>query len=231
MVHPFSHYQQSADLIRSRMGGFTPDIALVLGSGLGFLGDMVEQPVAIPYEEVSYPVRVLKLIGCETLILTNAAGCVNTAWAPGDIMVISDQIKIFMESPLRGENLAEFGPRFPDMSKMYSPALRALAHESARELGLELREGVYCYFPGPQFETPAEVRLARTLGGDAVGMSTAPEAIVAVHAGMEVLGFSLMTNMGAGILDQPLSGEEVNATAEACREQFSHLVLRCLEKL
>ena len=108
---------------------------------------------------------------------------------------------------------------------------RALAHESARELGLELREGVYCYFPGPQFETPAEVRLARTLGGDAVGMSTAPEAIVAVHAGMEVLGFSLMTNMGAGILDQPLSGEEVNATAEACREQFSHLVLRCLEKL
>ncbi len=174
---------------------------------------------------------MLKLIGCETLILTNAAGCVNTAWAPGDIMVISDQIKIFMESPLRGENLAEFGPRFPDMSKMYSPALRALAHESARELGLELREGVYCYFPGPQFETPAEVRLARTLGGDAVGMSTAPEAIVAVHAGMEVLGFSLMTNMGAGILDQPLSGEEVNATAEACREQFSHLVLRCLEKL
>ena len=274
MVHPFSHYQQSADLIRSRMGDFTPDIALVLGSGLGFLGDMVEQPVAIPYgdiphfprstapghagrlvlgtlagkrvavmqgrmhhyegwsyEEVSYPVRVLKLIGCETLILTNAAGCVNTAWAPGDIMVISDQIKIFMESPLRGENLAEFGPRFPDMSKMYSPALRALAHESARELGLELREGVYCSFPGPQFETPAEVRLARTLGGDAVGMSTAPEAIVAVHAGMEVLGFSLMTNMGAGILDQPLSGEEVNATAEACREQFSHLVLRCLEKL
>ena len=101
----------------------------------------------------------------------------------------------------------------------------------ARELGLTLREGVYCYFPGPQFETPAEVRLARTLGGDAVGMSTAPEAIVAVHAGMEVLGFSLMTNMGAGILDQPLSGEEVNATAEACREQFSHLVLRCLEKL
>ena len=274
MVHPFSHYQQSADLIRSRMGDFTPDIALVLGSGLGFLGDMVEQPVAIPYgdiphfphstapghagrlvlgtlagkrvavmqgrmhhyegwsyEEVSYPVRVLKLIGCETLILTNAAGCVNTAWAPGDIMVISDQIKIFMESPLRGENLAEFGPRFPDMSKMYSPALRTLAHESARELGLELREGVYCYFPGPQFETPAEVRLARTLGGDAVGMSTAPEAIVAVHAGMEVLGFSLMTNMGAGILDQPLSGEEVNATAEACREQFSHLVLRCMEKL
>ena len=171
MVHPFSHYQQSADLIRSRMGDFTPDIALVLGSGLGFLGDMVEQPVAIPYgdiphfprstapghagrlvlgtlagkrvavmqgrmhhyegwsyEEVSYPVRVLKLIGCETLILTNAAGCVNTAWAPGDIMVISDQIKIFMESPLRGENLAEFGPRFPDMSKMYSPALRDLAH-------------------------------------------------------------------------------------------------------
>ncbi len=160
MVHPFSHYQQSADLIRSRMGDFTPDIALVLGSGLGFLGDMVEQPVAIPYgdiphfprstapghagrlvlgtlagkrvavmqgrmhhyegwsyEEVSYPVRVLKLIGCETLILTNAAGCVNTAWAPGDIMVISDQIKIFMESPLRGENLAEFGPRFPDMSR------------------------------------------------------------------------------------------------------------------
>ena len=274
MVHPFSHYQQSADLIRSRMGDFTPDIALVLGSGLGFLGDMVEQPVAIPYgdiphfprstapghagrlvlgtlagkrvaimqgrmhhyegwsyEEVSYPVRVLKLIGCETLILTNAAGCVNTAWAPGDIMVISDQIKIFMESPLRGENLAEFGPRFPDMSKMYSPALRALAHESARELGMELREGVYCYFPGPQFETPAEVRAARLLGADAVGMSTVPEAIAAAHCGMKVLGFTLCTNMAAGVLEQPLSGEEVIAAGAAAAPKFSALVRSCLEKV
>ena len=274
MVHPFSHYQQSADLIRSRMGGFTPDIALVLGSGLGFLGDMVEQPVAIPYgdiphfprstapghagrlvlgtlagkrvavmqgrmhhyegwsyEEVSYPVRVLKLIGCETLILTNAAGCVNTAWAPGDIMVISDQIKIFMESPLRGENLPEFGVRFPDASHLYTPRLQELARQTARERHIPLREGVYFYCYGPQYETPAEIRAVRLLGGDAVGMSTAPEVIAAAHCGMEVLGLTLLSNMAAGILDQPLSEQEVLDAAEAAKEKFSGLVRACLRNM
>lgn len=274
MSYPFSQYQESADHITSRLNGFVPDVAMVLGSGLGFLGDLVENPIVIPYgdiphfkvstapghagrlvcgllsgkrvavmqgrmhhyegysfEEVSYAVRVLKLAGCSTLVVTNAAGCVNRDWEVGDIMLIIDHIKFFLESPLRGENLPQFGTRFPDMSHVYTPALQAAARESAGELGLTLREGVYCYFPGPQFETPAEVRAARVLGADAVGMSTGPEAIVAAHAGMEVLGFTLLSNMAAGILDQPLSGEEVNATAEASREKFSQLILKCLEKI
>lgn len=274
MSYPFSQYQESAQYITSRLNGFVPDIAMVLGSGLGFLGDLVENPIVIPYgdiphfkvstapghagrlvcgllagkkvavmqgrmhhyegysfEEVSYAVRVLKLSGCSTLLVTNAAGCVNRDWEAGDIMLITDHIKFFLESPLRGENLPQFGTRFPDMSHVYTPALQAVARESAGELGLTLREGVYCYFPGPQFETPAEVRAARVLGADAVGMSTVPEAIVAAHAGMEVLGFTLLSNMAAGILDKTLSGEEVNATAEASRGKFSRLILKCLEKI
>ena len=274
MSYPFSQYQESADYITSRLSGFVPDIVMVLGSGLGFLGDMVEAPVSIPYgniphfkvstapghagqlvcgtlagkkvavmqgrlhhyegysfEEVSYAVRVLKLVGCSTLLVTNAAGCLNRDWDVGDIMLITDHVKFFLESPLRGENLPQFGTRFPDMSKVYTPALQVIARQSAKELGLTLREGVYCYFPGPQFETPAEVRAARILGGDAVGMSTVPEAIAAAHAGMKVLGFSLLSNMGAGILDQPLSGEEVNEMAESRKEPFARLILACLEKM
>ena len=274
MSYPFSHYEESANYITSRLRGFVPEIAMVLGSGLGYLGDTVEDPIAIPYgdiphfqvstapghagrlvcgtlggkkvavmqgrmhhyegysfEDVSYAVRVLKLVGCTTLLVTNAAGCVNRDWAAGDFMLLTDHIKIFLDSPLRGENLPQFGTRFPDMSKVYTPALQDIARESAKELGLTLREGVYCYFPGPQFETPAEVRAARILGADAVGMSTVPEAIVAVHAGMKVLGFSLLSNMGAGILDQPLSGEEVNEMAESRKEPFAKLILTCLEKL
>ena len=274
MSYPFSQYQESADYIISRLSGFVPDIVMVLGSGLGFLGDMVEAPVSIPYgdiphfkvstapghagqlvcgtlagkkvavmpgrlhhyegysfEEVSYAVRVLKLLGCDTLIVTNAAGCLNRDWDVGDIMLITDHVKFFLESPLRGENLPQFGTRFPDMSKVYTPALGEVARKSAKELGLPLREGVYCYFPGPQFETPAEIRAFRMLGADAIGMSTVPEAITARHAGMDILGFTLLSNMAAGILDQPLSGEEVNATAEASKEKFSKLVLACLEKM
>ena len=274
MSDPFSSYQESAAYITSRLRGFVPDVAMVLGSGLGFLGETVENPTVIPYgdiphfkvstapghkgqlvcgtlsgkkvavmqgrmhhyegysfEEVSYAVRVLKLAGCSTLLLTNAAGCVNKEWNVGDIMLITDHMKFYLESPLRGENLPEFGTRFPDMSHIYTPALQSVARQSAGELGLPLREGVYCYFPGPQFETPAEIRAFRVLGADAVGMSTAPEAITAAHAGMNVLGFTLLSNMAAGILDKPLSGEEVNATAEASREKFSRLILKCLEKM
>ena len=274
MDYTFSQYQESANYIASRLGGFVPEVVMVLGSGLGFLGDKVENPTVIPYgdiphfkvstapghkgqlvcgtlagkkvavmqgrmhhyegysyQDVSYAVRVLRLLGCTKLILTNAAGCVRKEWNVGDIMLITDHIKFFMESPLRGENIPEFGTRFPDMSHVYTPRLQDAARESARELGMTLREGVYCYFPGPQFETPAEVRAARVLGGDACGMSTAPEAIAAAHAGMEILGFSMLTNMCAGILDQPLSGEEVNETAEARKGPFSELVLKTLETM
>ena len=147
------------------------------------------------------------------------------------MMLITDQIKIFMESPLRGENLPDFGVRFPDSSHLYTPALQAVARAAARELGVELKEGVYMYFPGPQYETPAEVRFARIAGADAVGMSTAPEVTVAGHCGMQVLGFTLLSNMAAGILDQPLSEEEVLEAAAAARDRFSSLVLKCLEKM
>ena len=271
---PFSHYQESADALRSRIGDFQPQVLMILGSGLGYLGDIVEDPIVVPYgeiphfkvstapghkgqlvfgtlsgkrvavmqgrmhhyegysfEEIGFPVRVLRLLGCPNLVVTNAAGGVNLEFNVGDLMLITDHIKLFLESPLRGPNLPEFGTRFPDVSFLYTPALQDLARQSAAELGVTLREGVYMYFPGPQFETPAEVRLARTLGADAVGMSTVPEAIVAGHCGMEVLGFTLVTNMAAGVLPQPLSGEEVNAAAEAARETFSKLLLKCLTKL
>ena len=146
-------------------------------------------------------------------------------------MLITDHIKLFSESPLRGENIPEFGPRFPDSSSLYTPRLRHLAREVAAEQGLTLREGVYFYCYGPQYETPAEIRAVRVLGGDAVGMSTAPEVIVAGHCGMEVLGFTLLSNMAAGILDQPLSEQEVLDAGEAAKEKFSRLVLGCLAAL
>jgi purine-nucleoside phosphorylase len=274
MDYTFQQYQQSADYIRSRIGDFVPKAAMVLGSGLGYLGDVVESAVVIPYgdiphfkhstapghkgqlvfgrlagqnvavmqgrmhhyegwsyEETAYAVRVLRLLGCDTLIVTNAAGCVRTDWQAGDLMLMTDHIKLFSESPLRGENLPQFGPRFPDSSHLYTPRLQALARKTAQEQGLTLREGVYFYAYGPQYETPAEIRAVRALGGDAVGMSTAPEVIVAGHCGMEVLGFTLLSNMAAGILDQPLTELEVLDAAEQAKEHFSRLVLGCLEKL
>ena len=274
MNYTFAQYQESAEYIRSKIGDFTPKAAMVLGSGLGFMGDVVKDPIVVPYgeiphfkastapghkgqlvfgyledkpvavmqgrmhhyegysyEEVSYAVRVLRLLGADTLIVTNAAGCVRTDWKAGDLMLITDHIKMFSESPLRGENLPEFGVRFPDASSLYTPALRELARQAAAELGIELREGVYFYCYGPQYETPAEVRAARILGGDAVGMSTAPEVIVAGHCGMQVLGFTLCSNMAAGILDQPLSEQEVLDAAAACKDKFSRLVLECLARL
>ena len=174
---------------------------------------------------------MLRLLGAETLVVTNAAGAVNTAFSAGDIMLITDHIKLFGVSPLCGPNLEEFGPRFPDMSHVYTPRLQDAARQAAAELDISLREGVYMYFPGPQYETPAEVRAARLLGADAVGMSTVPEAIVAAHCGMEVLGFTLCTNMAAGVLDQPLSSDEVIAAGQAAGPRFSALVKACLTRL
>lgn len=183
------------------------------------------------YEDVAYGVRVLRLLGCNTLLVTNAAGCVRPDWNAGDIMLISDQIKLSGESPLRGENLPQFGVRFPDASNLYTPRLRELAHQVAAQQGIPLREGVYFYSFGPQYETPAEIRAIRLLGGDAVGMSTAPEVIEAAHCGMEVLGFSLLSNMAAGMLPQPLSEEEVLEAGQAARHRFVPLILGCLAQL
>lgn len=183
------------------------------------------------FADVAYPVRVLRLLGAETLIVTNAAGAVNAAFSVGDIMLITDHIKLFGASPLQGPNLDALGPRFPDMSRLYTPALQDAARQAAAELGITLRQGVYMFFPGPQYETPAEVRAARILGADAVGMSTVPEAVTAGHCGMAVLGFTLCTNMAAGVLERPLDGDEVIAAGQAAGPRFTALVKRCLEKL
>ena len=183
------------------------------------------------FADAAFPVRLARLLGAETLIVTNAAGAVNQKFSAGDIMLIPDHIKLFPDTPLRGPNLEEFGPRFPDMSHVYTPALQNAARSAAWAMGLTLREGVYMYFPGPQYETPAEIRAARLLGADAVGMSTVPEAIAAAHCGMKVLGFTLCTNMAAGVLDQPLSGEEVIAAGEAAGPKFTALVKGCLERM
>ena len=277
MVRPhftFADYQESADYLRVQLAGVAPEALLVLGSGLGFLGEQVESPVYVRYgdiphfhastapghegrfvfgtlrgrrvavmqgrmhcyegytmEDAAYAVRVIRLLGAKTMIVTNAAGAVNTEYSAGDLMLISDHIKLFDFGPLWGPNIEEFGTRFPDMSNVYTPRLRALAKEVAQAQGLALREGVYMYFPGPQFETPAEVRAARVLGADAVGMSTAPEAIAAAHCGYEILGVTLCANMAAGVLAQPLCGEEVNEMAEQSAPRFSALILGCLERL
>lgn len=184
-----------------------------------------------PANMVSYPVRLMKLVGASSLIVTNAAGAVNRDFRPGEIMLITDHIKMIGESPLTGENLDAFGPRFPDMSHAYTPAYQAIAREEAARLGIRLREGVYMFFRGPQYETPAEVRAAGLLGADAVGMSTVPEVITAVHCGMKVLGFSLLTNMAAGILDQPLGEREVLEAAGRASGALADLVASCAKRV
>jgi purine-nucleoside phosphorylase len=267
-----NNLNQSVKAIQSRAPGFVPDVALILGSGLGFLGDLCENAVSIPYGDIPgfpvstapghagrlvlgelsgkkaavmqgrfhyyegysfaesvYGVRALRLLGAKTLLVTNAAGGLGDGFAPGDIMLIEDHIKFFDESPLRGENISELGTRFPDMSYAYTPALRDMAYNAAADLSIPLRRGVYMCFPGPQYETPAEIRAAKILGADAVGMSTVPEVIAASHAGMRVLGFSLICNMAAGLQTHKLSEQEVLDTAEMSKEKFSRLVLKCLE--
>ena len=274
MSYTYADYTASADYLKSQIGSFAPQVAMVLGSGLGYLAEEVEDPISVPFfaiphfrrstapghagrlvfgtlegkrvvvmqgrfhhyegydfDDVTFPIRVMHLLGAETLIVTNAAGCVNVDWKAGELMLIEDHIKLVLDSPLCGPNLAEFGPRFPDSSFNYSQRLRTLARSVAQEQNIPLREGVYMYMSGPQYETPAEIRAARILGADAVGMSTVPEVIIARHCGMEVLGVTLLTNMAAGILDQPLTEEEVLEAAEAGTESFSGLIRTCLSRL
>ena len=169
---------------------------------------------------VTFAVRAVALLGVKTLILTNAAGGVNTGFAAGALMVIDDHINLTGGNPLVGANDERFGPRFPDMSEVYSRRLRALADQAAREMRLQIPHGVYAALLGPSYETPAEIRYLRTIGADAVGMSTVPEAIAARHMGMEVLGISCITNMAAGVLPQPLDHAEVMETTRRVRSQF-----------
>ena len=173
---------------------------------------------------VTFATRVLGLLGIKTLIVTNAAGGINTGFQPGDLMVIDDHINLLGSSPLVGPNDDRFGVRFPDLTNVYSPRLRRLADETAATQGLTLRHGVYVACHGPSYETPAEVRYLRIIGADAVGMSTVPEAIVARHMGIEVLGISCITNFAAGVLPQPLNHDEVLETARRVRGKFVDLL-------
>jgi len=266
MGERYDALKRAADYISSKTDK-KPEIGMILGSGLGVLGDEVENPVIIKYQDIPgfprstveghagqmvigslegktvlvmqgrfhyyegysmdtvvFPVQVMKLLGIDNFLVTNASGGVNKSFNPGDLMIISDHIKLSLDSPLRGSNMDEFGDRFYDMSDGYSKRLRALASSAGEKLGISLREGVYAMMGGPNYETPAEIRMLRTLGADAVGMSTVPEVLAAVHAGMEVLGISCITNMAAGVLDQPLNHEEVIETAERVKKDFISLV-------
>lgn len=267
-------YSEAAEYIREKIGNRKPKILMILGSGLGFLGDILENAVAIPYKdipgfktstalghasrlicgtlagqevlvmqgrmhyyegytmrEITFPVNVAASLGVTHMIVTNASGGINCDYNVGDIMLISDHIKFMADSPLRGREEDEVKVFFPDMTYAYSPALRDIARKAAEKLNITLREGVYFYALGPQYETPAEIRAMRVLGADAVGMSTTPEVIAASHLGLKTLGFSLITNMASGILPEPLSGEEVIAAAERAKDSFSKLILECLNRM
>ena len=183
------------------------------------------------FEQLTLPIRVFHLLGVKTSILTNAAGAINETFRPGDIMLIRDHIKLTGASPLCGPNIDAFGPRFFDVSDMYTRTLRDLAKQCAVNLGQSLQEGNYFYFTGPQFESPAEIRAAHILGGDAVGMSTVTEALTAAHCGMKLLAFSLISNMAAGILDQPITVEEVKDAGDAAAARFKALIREIIAKL
>ena len=251
---------------------FTPEIGIVLGSGLGDFARLVDRKAEVSYaslpgfpvstvaghagklifgyvrsvpvvvmqgrvhyyegysmEQVVAPIRLMGLLGAKKLLLTNAAGGVNTSFTPGDLMLITDHISAFVPSPLRGENPQELGPRFPDMSRVYDKEMGRAVLTAGEKLGESLQQGVYLQWQGPNYETPAEIRMFRTLGADAVGMSTVCEAIAARHMGLRVCAVSCITNMACGILPQPLSHEEVQQTANRVKDKFQALVLESLE--
>ena len=264
---------EAAATVRARCGD-VPEVAIVLGSGLGAFADSLDEPMIAPYETlphwpqssvvghagrlvvgyaagkrvaalsgrvhvyeghpmttVVFAVRVMARLGVPSLILTNAAGGINTNFGQGALMVIDDHLNLMGSNPLIGANDDRMGPRFPDMSEVYSYRLRGTADEAAAAAGIELRHGVYVAVHGPSYETPAEIRAFRTLGADAVGMSTVPEAIAARHMGMEVLGISCITNMAAGVLNQTLVHDEVMETARRVRGSFIALLEGIIARL
>jgi purine-nucleoside phosphorylase len=182
-------------------------------------------------EEVTLPVRVFSLMGIRTLVLTNAAGGTAPYLKPGSLMAITDHINMMGENPLRGANDERFGPRFPDLTSVYTPAYVEAAHEAAREIGVVLSEGVYMALRGPSYETPAEIRMMRKLGADAVGMSTVPEAIVARHCGMNILAISCITNVAAGLTASVINHNEVMEVGERAGKQLAELIVRVIPRL
>jgi purine-nucleoside phosphorylase len=182
-------------------------------------------------EEVTFPIRVLKLLGVRTLILTNAAGSLNTEFTPGSLMVITDHINLIGVNPLIGPNDDRFGPRFPDLTSVYARRLQDIVINEANAIGLDMRRGIYAALSGPSYETPAEIHMVRTLGADAVGMSTVPEAIVARHMNLEVIGISCITNLAAGVSNRPVDHSQVIATGERVRAEFTELLRRVVARL
>lgn len=259
--------------VRKRID-FVPQLALILGSGLGdyakhikmvasldyhdiegfpvstvsghagkfifgYVGDVpvvcmqgrVHYYEGYPMSDVVLPIRLMKMMGAKALFLTNAAGGVQLGMHAGDLMLIKGQIASFVPSPLIGANIEELGNRFPDMSEIYDKDLQLIVHKAAAELNIAIKEGVYLQFTGPAYETPHEVAMARLLGADAVGMSTACEAVAANHMGMKILGISCITNLAAGIAPVPLSHEEVKETADEVAPKFEALVTNIIEKI
>ncbi len=253
---------------------FKPEIALILGSGLGDYADTMEVVETLDYhdiegfpvstvpghkgrfvfgyaggvpivamqgrvhyyegykpQDVVLPIRLMKLMGAKVLFLTNAAGGINRSFNAGDFMLITDQISMSVPSPLIGENIDELGVRFPDMSEVYSRRLRKIIENAAVTAGVPLRKGVYIQTTGPQYETPAEIRAYERLGADAVGMSTAIEAIAARHAGMEICGISCISNLAAGISVNPLTHAEVQETADRVAPLFKKLVTQAIKDI
>lgn len=182
-------------------------------------------------QDVTFPIRVLKLLGVRTLVLTNAAGSLNVEFTPGSLMVITDHLNLLGDNPLRGENDERFGPRFPDLSTVYSHELQNIVIEEGSAMGIELRRGVYAALSGPSYETPAEIHMVRALGADAVGMSTVPEAIVARHMGMNVIGISCITNLAAGVSNRPIDHSQVMKIGEGVRGAFTELLRQVVKRL
>lgn len=272
-VNYYGTIEEAAENVRARIGD-PPDVAIVLGSGLGEFATSLRDAVSCAYAEiphwpaaavvghagrlvagtirgkrvaalsgrahfyeghdlrtVTFPVRVLGRIGVPALILTNAAGGITLDFKPGTLMLIEDHLNLMGTNPLVGPNDDRLGPRFPDMSEVYSRRLRAIAADAARAAGVVLAHGVYAALHGPSYETPAEIRYLRAIGADAVGMSTVPEAIVARHMGLEVLGISCITNAAAGVLPQPLVHDEVMEVARRVRTAFCGLLEAIVERL
>jgi len=265
--------QEAADFLQPKLKG-TPEIAVVLGSGLGPLAGMIEDPLSVPYgeiphfrvstvsghagelisgtlggrrvicmngrvhyyegysfTEITFPIRLFKGLGVGTLVLTNAVGGIHPEFQPGDLMLVTDHINLLGGNPLIGPNIDELGPRFPDMSEVYSSRLRALALQTGADIGVRLRQGVFAAMTGPSYETPAEIRMLKTLGADAVGMSLVPEAIVANHMGMEILAISCVTNAAAGMDDRKLDHADVQQAAAKITDRFTRLVSRIIERI
>ena len=272
-LHTLERVEEAAAVVRDRFD-HTPEVAIILGTGLGRLGAEIETEVAIEYadipnfplstveshagrllcgtlagktaiamqgrfhryegyslQQVTFPVRVLRALGAETLVVSNACGGMNPLWKAGDLMLIADHINLLGDNPLVGPNDDRLGPRFPDMSDAYDARLRGIARAVALQRGIELREGVYVAVTGPNLETRAEYRFLRAMGADVVGMSTVPEVIVAVHAGMRVLGLSIVTDMCLPDHLEPATVEKIIAVANGAEPKLTQLVAGVLERL